>query len=343
MAKILVVDDERGLRLSLKAFLTKDGYEVETAEDVPSAMDILEATAVDVVISDIIMPGESGVQLLARIHERSPGIAVILLTGEPNVETAAEAVRHGAFDYTAKPIAKPILLATVARAARAKAQYDENLRLAAENRDYQNDLEGLVERRTEELSVALRGTIGVLSQALEMRDPYTAGHQRRVATLSLALGKAMGLSEGVLEGVEMAAMVHDVGKIAVPADILSKPTRLSKAEFDIIKEHSTVGYEILKDVQFPWPLAEVVWQHHERLDGSGYPQGLQGDAIRLEARIIGVADVVEAMASHRPYRAALGIEVALEEITNKRGLFFDPMVVDACLRLFSEDGFQLES
>ena len=221
MARVLVVDDERGLRLSLQAFLKNDGYEVETAEDVPAALDVLEREQVDIVVSDIIMPGESGVQLLARIHERNGGIAVILLTGEPNVDTAAEAVRLGAFEYLSKPISKSALLATVARAARAKAQHDENLRLAAENERYREDLESIVEVRTGELSVALRGTISVLGQALERRDPYTAGHQRRVAGLSLALGTAMGLPEGILEGIEMAALVHDVGKIAVPADILS--------------------------------------------------------------------------------------------------------------------------
>ena len=343
MARVLVVDDERGLRLSLQAFLKNDGYEVETAEDVPAALDVLEREQVDIVVSDIIMPGESGVQLLARIHERNGGIAVILLTGEPNVDTAAEAVRLGAFEYLSKPISKSALLATVARAARAKAQHDENLRLAAENERYREDLESLVEVRTSELSVALRGTISVLGQALERRDPYTAGHQRRVAGLALALGEALGLAESALEGVEMASLVHDAGKIAVPADLLTKPTRLSKPEFEIIKEHSNVGYEILKDVQFPWPIAQIVQQHHERLDGSGYPQGLRGDEIRLEARIIGVADVVEAMASHRPYRAALGIEVALEEIQDKRDSVFDPRVVDACLRLFREDGYTIET
>ncbi|MFH1532910.1 MAG: HD domain-containing phosphohydrolase [Pseudomonadota bacterium] len=343
MARVLIVDDERGLRLSLRAFLTNDGYEVETAQDVSAAMGVLERGEVDVVVSDIIMPGETGVQLLARIHERNRGIAVILLTGEPNVETAAEAVRQGAFDYLSKPVTKAVLLATVARAARAKAQHDENLRLAVENETYREDLEGLVETRTGELSAALRGTIGALGQALERRDPYTAGHQRRVAGLSQTLGEALGLPVDVLEGIEMAALVHDVGKIAVPSDILSKPTRLSRAEFDIIKEHSTVGFEILKDVRFPWPIAQIVQQHHERLDGSGYPLGLSGDAIRLEARIIGVADVVEAMASHRPYRAALGIEVALEEIGSQRGSFFDPSVVDACLRLFRDGDYALET
>lgn len=342
MAKVLIVDDEPGMRLSLSAFLKNDGHEVRTAEDVMDAMGALEDWDADVVVSDIIMPGESGVQLLGRIRGLDRGISVVLLTGEPNVETASEAVRRGAFDYLAKPITKGALLAVVARAVRAKTQHDLNVRLTEENKLYRNNLEELVETRTAELSAALRGTIGVVTQTLETRDPYTAGHQRRVANLSLALAQELDLPEATMEAVEMAALVHDVGKIAVPAEILSKPTRLTKAEFSIIKEHPRVGHEILRPVEFPWPIADIILQHHERLNGSGYPGSLEGDAIRLEARIIGVADVVEAMASHRPYRASLGIDAALEEIARLKTIAFDPVVVDACLDLFGKGGFELQ-
>ena len=341
MARILIVDDELGMRMSLSAFLERDGHEVQCAEDVKSALHIANEGSVDVVVSDVIMPGETGVMLLERLHDFDHGIAVILLTGEPNVDTAAQAVRHGAFDYLSKPVSKEALLAVVARAARAKAQHDTNLRLTEENERYRNDLEGLVETRTAQLTDTLRGTIGVVTQTLERRDPYTAGHQRRVARLSLALAQELGLPEMVREGVEMAALVHDLGKIAVPAEILSKPTRLIRPEFELIKEHPRVGFEILSQVAFPWPIAEVVVQHHERLDGSGYPEGISGDEIRMEARIICLADVVEAMASHRPYRAALGVEAALDEIRSNRGRFYDPRVVDACLTLFREGAFDL--
>jgi putative two-component system response regulator len=343
MAKVLIVDDERGMRLSLSAFLKNEGHDVRDAEDVSSALEVLEGYEADVVVSDIIMPGRTGVQLLGRIQELDRGISVVLLTGEPNVETASAAVRQGAFDYLAKPINKAALIAVVARAARAKEQHDLNLRLSAENNLYRSNLEGLVETRTAELSAALKGTIGVITQILGTRDPYTAGHQRRVASLSRAIADELGLDDELAEGIEMAALVHDVGKISVPAEILSKPTRLSTAEFDLIKDHSQVGYEILSQVTFPWPIADVIQQHHERLDGSGYPNGLKGDAVRSEARIIAVADVVEAMASHRPYRASLGIDVALEEITRLRGIAFDPEVVDACVHLFSSGNYQLES
>ena len=341
MARILVVDDEPGMRLSLSAFLENDGHEVQSAENVNAALDALRSFDVDVVVSDIIMPGASGVELLSKIQGLEKGIAVILLTGEPNVETASEAVRRGAFDYLAKPVTKSALINVVTRAGRAKAQHDLNNRLTEENLHYRNHLERLVETRTAELSAALKGTIGVITQTLETRDPYTAGHQRRVASLSRAIAQKLGLPETIIEGVEMASVVHDVGKIAVPAEILSKPSKLSAAEFDLIKEHSQVGYEILSQVTFPWPIADIIVQHHERLNGAGYPNGLRGDEIRVEARIIAVADVVEAMASHRPYRAALGTEAALQEISHQRALLFDGQVVDACLELFAEDGFEL--
>ena len=342
MVRVLVVDDEAGIRLTVAAFLDNAGCDVLTAEDVKTALGILETVDVDVVLSDIIMPGESGVHLLARIHELDRGIVVVLLTGEPNVETAAEAVRLGAFDYLPKPVSKSAVLAVVAKAARAKAQNDLKVRLLAENDRRRDDLEGLVETRTAQLLAALRGAIGVVTQTQENRDPYTAGHQRRVARLSLEMARALGLSDIAWEGVEMAALVHDVGKIAVPAEILCKPTRLTEAEFAIIKDHPRAGHEILQGVEFPWPIADIVLQHHERLDGSGYPAGLMGDAIRQEARIIGVADVVEAMASHRPYRAALGIDVALEEIRRNRGSLYSSDVADACLNLFGEARFRFE-
>jgi len=192
------------------------------------------------------------------------------------------------------------------------------------------------------LQRALEGTVHVLVSAIEMRDPYTAGHQRRVTQLACAIANEMGLSEGQTEGIRMAGLIHDLGKITVPADILSKPSPLSALEWGLIKAHSQVGYDILKTVDFPWPVAEIVLQHHERLDGSGYPQGLSGEGIILEARILGVADVVEAMASHRPYRSARGIDKALEEISQNKGILYDPEVVDVCLRLFTEDGFEFE-
>lgn len=182
--------------------------------------------------------------------------------------------------------------------------------------------------------------VDLLSSATELRDPYTAGHQRRVADLACAIAQELGFSEDRVQGLRVAALVHDFGKsLAVPGEILSKPGRLTKEEMNLIRAHPEVGYEILRKIEFPWPVAETVRQHHERLDGSGYPQGLRGEGILLEARILAVADVVEAMASHRPYREALGLEKALAEIETGKGRLYDPRVVDGCLRLFRDRGF----
>ena len=184
--------------------------------------------------------------------------------------------------------------------------------------------------------------IQVLASTIEMKDPYTASHQKRVANLVHALAIEMGLSKGEIDGVHMAASIHDIGKIYVPAEILAKPGQLTQIEFSMIKEHPKVACDILKGIEFPWPVAQIVLQHHERLGGSGYPQKLSAEEIIMEAKVLGVADVVEAMASHRPYRAALGIDAALEEISKNRGVLYDTRVVDACLKLFYEKGFKLE-
>ncbi len=199
-----------------------------------------------------------------------------------------------------------------------------------------------LQRTLEKLRKALGGTIQALALTVETRDPYTAGHQRRATNLARAIATEMGLSEEQIDGIRMAGAIHDLGKISVPAGILNKPGRLNENEFGIIQAHPQVGYDILKTIEFPWPVAQIVFQHHERMDGSGYPRGLVGEEILLEARILAVADVVEAMSSHRPYRPALGIDKALEEISQNRGVLYDPEVVDACLRLFAEKGFRLE-
>jgi PAS domain S-box-containing protein len=192
------------------------------------------------------------------------------------------------------------------------------------------------------LHTALAGTIQAMGLTIEIRDPYTAGHQRRVSRLSCAIAQDIGLPEEQIEGIRMAGDIHDLGKIYVPAEILSKPGQLTDIEFSIIRTHSQVGYDILKSIEFPWPLATIIYQHHERLDGSGYPNRLKGSEILLEARIISVADVVEAMSSHRPYRPSYGVEKALEEITRNRGRLYDPVVVDSCLALFREKGFSFD-
>ena len=233
-------------------------------------------------------------------------------------------------------------------------------------------LEEELQKSYVKLHRTLQGAVNALVLAVEMKDPYTAGHQRRVMHLASAIAEEMGLPEERVEGIRIAAIIHDLGKISVPAEILSKPNRLSdielnmvkahpqighdmldepheiinqsnrlsEAEFSLIKTHPQLGHDVLEVIGFPWPVADIVWQHHERMDGSGYPQGLSGDEILLEARILGVADVVEAMSSHRPYRAARGLDDALEEISQNKGILYDPEVVEACLRVFKK-GFTI--
>jgi len=192
----------------------------------------------------------------------------------------------------------------------------------------------------EKLQRTVEGVIRALTKTVEFKDPYTAGHQQRVSELACAIAEEMGFSEECVQGIRMAGLVHDLGKIAVPADILSKPGQIGPDEFNIIKKHSQIGYEILKDIEFSWPIAQIVLQHQERLNGSGYPQGLSGDEIMPEARILAVADVVEAMSSHRPYRQALGIDIALKEISKNKAILYDPEVVDATLTLFHSKKFK---
>jgi PAS domain S-box-containing protein len=192
-----------------------------------------------------------------------------------------------------------------------------------------------------QIESAFMRTVEVAMTLGEMRDPYTAGHERRVAEIAVAIGAELGFDARRLEGLQVAGYLHDIGKITIPSEILVKPAKLNPVEYQLIQGHSQAGYDVLKDVEFPWPVAEVALQHHERMDGSGYPLGLKGEAILLEARILGVADVVEAMSSHRPYRATLGIEAALAEIERGRGTAYDPSVADACLRLFREKSYTI--
>ena len=190
-----------------------------------------------------------------------------------------------------------------------------------------------------QLQDSLEETVAAIASIVDMRDPYTSGHQTRVAGLAAAIAKQMGLPDDQVHSIRLAGVVHDLGKIRIPSEILSKPGKLNDIEFSLIKVHAQAGYDILQGIHFPWPIAQMVLQHHERLDGSGYPQGLKGDEILLEARILAVADVVEAMSSHRPYRPGLGIEAALDEITAKRGVYFDPAAADACLVLFRDQEY----
>jgi len=208
---------------------------------------------------------------------------------------------------------------------------------------YEGIVEDITDRKNsfDQLRRALGGTILAIASLVETRDPCTAGHQRRVADMSRAIATEMQLSNDQIDGLRMAGKIHDIGKVSVPAEILSTPRKLTEIEFRLIKEHAQSGYDILKDIEFPWPIAKIILEHHERMDGSGYPNGLTGDNLLIESRIMAVADVVASMASHRPYRPSLGLDAALDEITTNRGVLYDSVVVDACLHLFNEKGYKI--
>ena len=523
MARVLIVDDEQSIRTSLGAFVEGDGHEVSLAADAAMAFALLTEESFDVVITDIILPRKTGVALLGEIREVQPDVQIIMITGEPEVGTASEAIRKGAFDYLSKPVSREDITKTVLAAAEKKSLLDKNRRLVEENLRHREQLEELVDARTKELTLinelalelgnvsdidhvyeavyryvkvlidakafiisfydeeeqliragcalfqnktidvsklppiplakdehgmqsrvihtaeplyvsdyrkdrkkgsmeytlnpdgsvkrgappedeeditrsalfvplkleskvigvmqvqsnkldgyskddmallaglanvaavaiansrlvqeirdALAEIVRIAGDTVEIRDPYTAGHQRRVTELACAIGIGLGLPEEKIKGLRVASLLHDIGKMAVPIEILSKPTHLTDIEVSLIQSHPQVAYDLLKRIHFQYPVAQIVLQHHERLDGSGYPRGLKGEAILLEAKILAVADVVEAMASHRPYRPALGIDAALEEIAKNKGRLYSEDVVAACLKLFAENRFKFE-
>jgi len=335
VAKILIVDDEEPIRLLLERILEEKGYVCVLAADAAGARDCLKKHDFDLLLCAIKMHGESGLELIQDISPKYRDMAVVMVTVIDDAMVAESMFEAGVFDYVTKPFRCNRILMSV-----ANALHRRELKIA--NRAYRENLEQVVAERTCQLKKAFDGIIHAIALTVEIRDPYTAGHQLRVAQLAFAIAKEMGLPEHQAEGIRIAGTVHDLGKISVPVDILSRPSQLTEMEFGIIKTHPETGYNILKDIEFPWPIAEIVLQHHERMDGSGYPQGLSGENIFLEARVLAVADVVEAMASHRPYRPALGQDKALEEIRQNRGILYDTVVVDACLELFMKKGFKLE-
>ena len=341
---ILIVDDTSIILNVLTDILSAEGFQVRTADNGELSFDLIAAKPPHLILLDIAMPEMDGFEVCQRLksNEESKGIPVIFLSGNTSIEEKVTGFGLGAVDFISKPFQREELLARVRthlELSRLRASLEAQV---AERTAQLSQSTEELKQSLEKLHKSMEGIIQVVALTVETRDPYTAGHQRRVAELSGTIAREMGLPPEKIEGLRMAAMIHDLGKINVPTEILIKPTKLSDIEFSLIKVHAEVGYSILKDIDFPWPVARMVLEHHERINGSGYPNKLTGEDLLIESRIMAVADVVEAIATYRPYRHALGGDQALEEITKNKGTLYDLQVADACLRLIKEKGFQLE-
>ncbi|HET58238.1 MAG TPA: response regulator [Deltaproteobacteria bacterium] len=334
---LLVVDDDPATLDLLTEIFSDEGYKVCTANNGTAALATTESQKPSLVLLDIGMQGMDGFETCVKLKENKKyrDIPLIFVSAMQNPSQKVRGFALGAVDFVSKPFQSDELLARV--------------RTHLELKRLRANLEAAVASRTEELLSSfdrmrkvLGAIIHAMAVAVETRDPYTAGHQRKVSDLARSIGSEMKLDEDVVDGLRMAAAIHDIGKISVPAEILSKPGKLTNLEFSLIQSHPETGYEILKDIDFPWPIARIVLEHHERINGSGYPNGTPGDKLLTESKILAVADVVESMASHRPYRPSLGINAALEEISKNSGILYDGEVVKACLRLFNERGYRLQ-
>ncbi|MBI5889814.1 MAG: response regulator [Nitrosomonadales bacterium] len=319
---VLYVEDDEEIRELLSRFLHRRVGTLHTATNGQEGAQAFLEHHPDVVVTDIKMPVMDGLEMAAVIKSSSHEVPIIVITAYSERDYFIRAIEIGVDQYVTKPVNTDTLLQAIYKSAR--------------HRLHQLEME-----KAEKLVVdALEQTIGVLSRAIELRDPYTDGHQKRVALLATAIAEEMGMPADTVTGIRLGSLVHDVGKIRVPSEILSCPRKLTGNEMNFIRTHPDAGYEIVDGASFPWPVARMVFEHHERMDGSGYPKGLKGDEICMEARIIAVADVVEAMNSFRPYRPALGIEAAMAEIRRGRGTIYDPDVVDGCLRALEKADFK---
>jgi response regulator RpfG family c-di-GMP phosphodiesterase len=340
---ILIVDDEEPIRRLLAMYLSND-YNCVTAASADEATVLLGSNSFNLVITDITMPGTSGIELCQYVQKALPETVVIVVSGMTDIHYAIEAMRHGAFDYVTKPFDLTQVLLAVDRALRYQA-------LVAAKRNYEQSLEETVRQRTNELRglnenlnqmlEALyqnyRATLRALARALEARDVETAGHSDRVVAYSLRLGRELGLSHNELIALEQGALLHDIGKIGVRDSILLKPGPLTAEEWVEMREHIHHGLRIISGIDFLKGAASVVGQHHEKYNGSGYPHGLRGEQIHINARIFAVADAFDAITSDRPYRAAASYMQARKEIIVNAGTHFDPSVVNAFLKIHESE------
>ena len=333
---VLIVDDN-STNIDLLVNTLKNDYRLGIAKNGPKALDYTEKYLPDLILLDIMMPEMNGYQVCARLKTdpQTKNIPVIFITAMSEAGHKTRGFEVGGVDYITKPFNT--------EEVKARVKTHLSLKEMREKLNLQNIiLEQKVKEKTAELQEMLTAIIQSMSLAVEIRDPYTAGHQERVACLACAIAKKMGLSKNQINSIRLAGILHDIGKIRIPVSILNRPGKLLDVEFEMIKIHPRVGFDILKNIPSPWPFSDIILQHHEKLDGSGYPQGLTGDAILLEAKVLTVADVTEAESSYRPYRPALGIEAALAEIRKNRGKWYEPDAVDACIELFTRENFRFE-
>ncbi|MGD9117325.1 MAG: response regulator [Dehalococcoidia bacterium] len=324
---ILLVDDEAMIRQLLSQKLSSEGYRCEQAANAEQALEKLEKDSIELVILDIKMPGKSGVQLLPEIKAKYPDTAVIMATAVDDASIAINCMKAGAYDYLTKPFNLEEVGFSVTRAL-------ERRRLELENRDYQQHLEHKVEEQAQKIRTSFFNAITALAYALEAKDFYTSGHSQRVTEISVAIAKHLGLDKENIEKIRLASLVHDIGKIGVREVVLNKPGSLSDEEYEHVRLHSVTGERILKPIVDDGDILKAVRHHHERYDGTGYPDGLKGEQIPQLARIIAVADTFDAMTSERPYRKALTKEAACAEVERCRGTQFDPEAADAFLEVW---------
>jgi putative nucleotidyltransferase with HDIG domain len=331
--KILVVDDEDSIREVISTLLSARGYQCATAQNGREAMHLFAHGSPDLVLSDIVMPEMDGMRLLEQVQSRDNSVPLVMVTAMHDINTALEAIRRGAYDYLLKPFEKEQLYLSVRRAL-------EHRRLTLDNQRYQTQLEKLVAERTEQLTRALGDleqsydyTLEALGSALDLKDKETEGHCQRVTAFTIAIAKGMGIAREQLRHIARGAFLHDIGKMGVPDWILRKPGPLTDEERAVVRKHCDIGYEMVRRIPFLKDAAEIVWSHQEFYDGTGYPRNLRGEEIPLGARIFAIADTLDAMISDRPYRSALPLQAAKEEIKRCAGTQFDPKVVEAFLAL----------
>lgn len=327
---IITTDDDPGIRKILQILLRKEGYEVTVCSSGDELLSTLKtnSTTVDLVLLDIKMPGLSGIQVLEILRRTYPAIPVIMLTAFNDLDTGMKAIRLGASDYLAKPVHREVLVESVSRVLNATALKQVEVAEKVQYLALQKELEDQLQVALGALKSATLATLEAFTETIEQKDPYTKGHCSRVRTISLTIGRALNFSSERMLILEGGALLHDIGKIGIPEEVLNKPTKLTKSEYDLIREHPVSGERIIKHIDLFQAYRPIIRSHHERMDGKGYPDGLKGEEIPLDVRIVSLADAFDAMTTSRAYRSALPTEFAVEELKLNSGSQFDPELVN---------------